>query len=69
MKKRIELLKLKKNLNRKKRCNNFKMITKKRTKMKKKNLVNLKLMENQEDAKMLKKKNLKDYLSATNQNG
>lgn len=37
--------------------------------MKKKNLVNLKLMENLEDAKMLKKKNLKDYLSATNQNG
>jgi len=45
------------------------MITKKKTKRKKKNSVSLMLMENLEDAKTLKQKNLKDSLSATNPNG
>lgn len=41
----------------------------KRMKRKKKNSVVLTKMVNQEDVKMLKKKNQKDHLSAINQNG
>mgnify|MGYP006906900757 CR=1 FL=1 len=42
---------------------------KKRTKKRKKNWVSLKEMENLEDVKMLKKKNLKDCLNVINLNG
>jgi hypothetical protein len=69
MKKQTGLLRHRRNLKIKKNCSNFKMITKKKTKRKKKNSVSLMLMENLEDAKTLKKKNLKDSLSATNPNG
>jgi len=45
------------------------MIMKKRMKRKKKNSVNLMLMENLEDVKTLKKKSLKDYVIFQNLNG
>ena len=57
------------NLIKRKKCNNFKMKMMKRMKRKKKNSVVLTKMVNQEDVKMLKKKNQKDHLSAINQNG
>jgi hypothetical protein len=61
MKRRIGLQKLRKNSNRKKRCNKFKMKMRRRMKRKRKSSLSQMLMENLVVAKTPKKKSQKVY--------